>query len=350
VSRLLARFHAPRPAALRRPIGRRAALGAGAGGILLAVTAVALVLTPGLVSSQGNSSAAASPSSAATRGTPWPEMPDLVTFPAVAQTPVPPEQLTGYIWPLADLRRLKITLPFGPVPNQWGDFVVDGQRFHDALDITTWCGDKVMAAHDGLVLAAGRRYDDYLGWQGSLAAYYQRLDEKKLWLDLPQVVVIDDGNGYRSIYAHLYLPQVKPGQRVKAGDLIGYESLTGRATGCHLHYGLYSPLETATLELAPDIAARMRLPSFETARVDPLRVLPYRHDMEEMRSLRPLDEAAWTPSPSPSPSPSRSPTPKASAVPSPTVSASPTPTLEPTPTAAATATPAATGAAALPGP
>ena len=83
--------------------------------------------------------------------------------------------------------------------------------------MATFCGDKVRAAHAGTVLAAGRHFDDHLGWVGDLSAYYARLDKKKLWTTLPIVVVIDDGNGYRSVYAHFGKVVVKTGQVVKAG-------------------------------------------------------------------------------------------------------------------------------------
>lgn len=179
--------------------------------------------------------------------------------------------LTGYRWPLAKGR---VTLQFGPTP--WGSRVVDGALFHDGVDMATICGDRIIAAHDGIVLAAGRRFDGVMGWVGDLAPYYARLDAKKLWSTLPIVVVIDDGNGYRSMYAHFQRIVVKPGQRVTAGSLIGYEGRTGRASGCHLHYGLFSPLERRVFMTDAAVAKRMRLPLAEIARVDPLSVLPPR--------------------------------------------------------------------------
>ena len=185
--------------------------------------------------------------------------------------PRPVADLRGYQWPLPNGR---LTLPFGPTP--WGSRIVDGERFHDGIDLATFCGDRVVAAHEGVVLAAGRRYDAYMGWRGDLTPYFRRLDAKQLWITLPIVVVIDDGNGYRSVYAHFASVVVKRGQHVAAGELLGYEGRTGRASGCHLHYGLFSPDESATFALDPAAVKRMKLPAAEIARVDPRDVLPPR--------------------------------------------------------------------------
>ena len=140
------------------------------------------------------------------------------------------------------------------------------------------------------VLVASRRYADYIGWIGELDPYKVRLDEKQLWSTLPIVVVIDDGNGYRSIYAHFSKVEVKRGDPVVAGDFLGYEGMTGRASGCHLHYGLFSPLETATFGMETAIARRMKLPRLQIARIDPLLVLP----------PRPQDQPSASPSVAPS--------------------------------------------------
>jgi len=192
--------------------------------------------------------------------------------PAAASTRLaPPAELTGYQWPLPHGR---ITLPFGPT--KWGSRVVDGALFHDGLDLATFCGDRVVAAHDGVVMAASRHYDTTMGWVGDLQPYLDRLEAKSLWSTLPIVVVIDDGNGYRSMYAHLSKAVVRKGATVSAGDLIGYEGKTGRASGCHVHYGLFSPLELSRFGIDPGVVERMKLPAWEIARVDPLLVLPRR--------------------------------------------------------------------------
>jgi murein DD-endopeptidase MepM/ murein hydrolase activator NlpD len=204
--------------------------------------------------------------SASTAPTPTPS-----PSPSPSVGPSPPETLTGYRWPLAHPR---LTLPFGPTV--WGTRMVNGERFHDGVDLATFCGDRITAAHDGIVIAAGRHFDRVLGWVGDLEPYFKRLNNKHLWFELPIVVVIDDGNGYRSIYAHFERIKVETGQEVHAGQLLGWEGATGHASGCHLHYSLFSPLETATFKIRSDVAKRLKLPNREIARIDPLPILPPR--------------------------------------------------------------------------
>jgi murein DD-endopeptidase MepM/ murein hydrolase activator NlpD len=183
--------------------------------------------------------------------------------------PLPVASLTGYRWPLTEGR---VSLPFKEIPG--GEWTRNGHRLHDGVDMASFCGARIGAAHDGVVLAAGRHFDDQLGWIGDLGPYYRLLDSRHAWGTLPIVVVIDDGNGYRSVYAHFREITVKVGQRVRAGQTIGYEGATGHASGCHLHYGLFSPFETARFGLRDDIRRHMRLPRWEIARIDPLLVLP----------------------------------------------------------------------------
>ncbi|HOW45367.1 MAG TPA: M23 family metallopeptidase [Candidatus Aminicenantes bacterium] len=85
-------------------------------------------------------------------------------------------------------------------------------EFHNAVDIATQLGNKVIAPADGVVLVAETR--DYYG----------------------KMVIIDHGFGYVTRYGHLSGYNVREGQRVKRFDVIGYVGTTGRSNGPHLHY------------------------------------------------------------------------------------------------------------------
>jgi murein DD-endopeptidase MepM/ murein hydrolase activator NlpD len=176
---------------------------------------------------------------------------------------------TGYRWPLDHGR---ITTAFAP--QLGGLFYVDGVAFHDGIDIATYCGDRVNAAHDGVVIASGRHVEAALGWVGDVAGYEAHLTAKQLWGAQAVMVITDDGNGYRSVYVHLFQSLVKVGQEVKAGDRIGWEGRTGDATGCHLHYSIFSPADPGRFITDPKIVKRSDLPAAEIARIDPLTVLP----------------------------------------------------------------------------
>ncbi len=189
----------------------------------------------------------------------------------VAAHSVDPAQLTGYIWPV---KHGLITTRFAPLPPTDGGFVmIDGIPYHDGLDLATHCDDHVRSAHDGTVLYAGRDFDPYIGYQGNAEAIYDRLKQLGRTNDQPIVVVIDDGNGYRSMYVHLNEADVEPGQIVKAGDDIGLEGATGFASGCHLHYGIirmdggWQPVVSRLLQFG--------YPPLVRERVNPLDILPW---------------------------------------------------------------------------
>jgi murein DD-endopeptidase MepM/ murein hydrolase activator NlpD len=100
-----------------------------------------------------------------------------------------------FVWPLV-----------GPI----SQYAHDG---HWALDIATPVGTPVKAADRGTVIAAG--------W--SAVGYGFR-------------VVIDHGNDYVTLYAHLSDIYVKPNQVVGKGQVIGASGANGNVTGPHLHF------------------------------------------------------------------------------------------------------------------
>lgn len=88
---------------------------------------------------------------------------------------------------------------------------------HTGIDMAAGYGSPIRAAGEGVIK-----------YSGDLGRYsYGR------WL------MIDHENGLSTLYAHLSSKAAKPGQRVKAGDIIGYEGSTGYSTGSHLHFGVY---------------------------------------------------------------------------------------------------------------
>ncbi len=88
-----------------------------------------------------------------------------------------------------------------------------GKRtFHTGLDISNKTGTKIIATADGKISYADRKM--YIG----------------------KLVVIDHGYGRVTKYGHLQKILVKPGQKVKRGDVIGLLGNTGKSTGPHVHY------------------------------------------------------------------------------------------------------------------
>ncbi len=99
----------------------------------------------------------------------------------------------------------------------------DCPHFHHGMDIANSRGTPVRAAAGGTI--------EHVGWD----PYYPR--RLASWL-----VIIDHGNGLRSLYGHLRARQVdgiERGARVSQGQLIGLMDATGLATGPHLHYAVY---------------------------------------------------------------------------------------------------------------
>jgi len=85
---------------------------------------------------------------------------------------------------------------------------------HPAIDIVGWVGSPVTSADAGYVVVAGG------GWNGGYGNH----------------VIIDHGNGFSTLYAHLNSIFVSPGETVGKGAQIGTMGNTGNSTGPHLHF------------------------------------------------------------------------------------------------------------------
>jgi murein DD-endopeptidase MepM/ murein hydrolase activator NlpD len=103
----------------------------------------------------------------------------------------------GFIWPTAN-------------------HFLSGNDFwsgHLGIDIAGGVGDNVLAADSGVIVFAG--------WATGGYGY---------------MIMIDHGNGYQSVYAHLSSVSVGCGQSVYQGNYIGAIGSTGNSTGAHLHF------------------------------------------------------------------------------------------------------------------
>ena len=86
-------------------------------------------------------------------------------------------------------------------------------RWHPGLDLYALSGDPIYAVDAGVVV--------YAGWNS--------------W-GYGNMVVIDHGNGWHTLYAHFSEINVSCGQAVEQGAVIGLAGSTGYSTGPHLHF------------------------------------------------------------------------------------------------------------------
>ena len=89
---------------------------------------------------------------------------------------------------------------------------------------------KIVKFHYGMDFTAPEGTDVYATGNGTVVA---RVISQR---GLGKHIIIDHGFGYTSIYAHLNDFNVRVGQKVQRGDIIGYVGSTGQSVANHLHY------------------------------------------------------------------------------------------------------------------
>ena len=91
------------------------------------------------------------------------------------------------------------------------------RKFHYGLDFTAPEGSPIYVTGDGTI-------------------QYVIASTEKASSGYGNLIIVDHGYKYRTLYAHLSKFKVKNGQKVKRGEIIGYVGNTGISTGPHLHY------------------------------------------------------------------------------------------------------------------
>ncbi len=112
----------------------------------------------------------------------------------------------------------RISSPFGFRINPY----TGRAKNHDGVDMAIASGTPIYAVHDGTVTFSG--VSGSLGGPNGGGSGYGNL------------IRIDHGDGIGSGYGHLSKRIVSNGEKVRAGQVIGYVGSTGGSTGAHLHF------------------------------------------------------------------------------------------------------------------
>jgi murein DD-endopeptidase MepM/ murein hydrolase activator NlpD len=110
---------------------------------------------------------------------------------------------------VSPLKTLFVTDEYG-----YGRNTVGYNITHKGADFRAATGTEVMAINSGIVRVA-RLFNTY-----------------------GNTIILDHGNGLSSLYMHLSGIKVKVGQRIEAGQIIGYSGQTGYASAPHLHLSI----------------------------------------------------------------------------------------------------------------
>lgn len=103
---------------------------------------------------------------------------------------------------------------------------------HKGIDLAGRMNQPLYAANNGVVTYRGDKFRGY-----------------------GQMILLEHSEGWTTLYSHLSKFNVSNGDRVRAGQVIGYMGRSGRASGVHLHFEIY----------------KNKIP------IDPLRVIPIQY-------------------------------------------------------------------------
>ena len=135
-----------------------------------------------------------------------------MSFDELAKLVQQKEQMVLCIPSIQPVRNSELKRPIGGYGIRI-DPIYRTRMMHSGLDFTADRGTEVYATGDGVVVKV----------------------ESKRW-GYGKSIIIDHGFGYKTLYAHLSKFEVKEGQKIKRGELIGLIGSTGKSTGPHLHY------------------------------------------------------------------------------------------------------------------
>lgn len=108
-----------------------------------------------------------------------------------------------------------------------------------AVDFVMPVGTPILAARDGVVIGV-KQDSDQGGGDESFA-------------EMANVIMVRHSDGTTADYKHFRFrgATVRLGQKIKAGDLLGYSGNTGYSTGPHLHFMVYKALDGKTRQTYP---------------------------------------------------------------------------------------------------
>ncbi len=139
-----------------------------------------------------------------------------------------------YLWPLPEGKSGFITSLYG-----FREDALGGTLFHRGVDIAGEPGTEILAVYDGVI--------EYEGYVGITDEEEQDIDAERVSGANGYVVILSLDDGNKAVYGTLEEDfPLKEGDRVTAGQTIGYLGNSGASTGPHLHFELQTPADTET--------------------------------------------------------------------------------------------------------